>query len=180
MRHANRLIALLLTLVLAFGVTLPALAEGKSEAEADPAMPVITVQPQGVTVRGKKSATLSVQAHIPNGDEIGYRWYRFPNEIVGETSELQFDGTKNGTYRYYVDVYNRSNPAYCVSSTTVTVVSTDTFAANLFTVLTAPVVLPFTLLAAGPPGLLVAIPLLPISLALSPVIWIIYALNMKW
>jgi len=107
MKTCKRLSALLLALLLAFGIASPAAAEieapdaelsvelpdAELSAEIDvlsdaepspaspaprddnPAMPVITKQPQSITVKCCEEFTLSVEAYIPNGDEVGYRWY---------------------------------------------------------------------------------------------------------
>jgi len=133
MKQPKKLIALLLTLVLAFGLMLPALAEGETEAEtdpvapvvtmqeeADPAMPIITVQPQGGRIRAGKNFSLSVEAHIPNGDEIGFRW-RVSTGRVANTQTISIMASNPETYTVYVEVYNRSNPEYVVVSQTATV-----------------------------------------------------------
>jgi len=118
----KKLLALLLTLALAFTLALPAFAE-----DPDPAMPVITRQPKGLRVRNGESFTLSVEATIPNGDEIGYQWYIVSSSLgrdiaKEDTAELTATIYGGQDYPYYVEVYNRSNPELRVKSNTVHVI----------------------------------------------------------
>ena len=113
----KRLFAVLLVLTLALTLALPAFAE----SEPNPAMPVITVQPEGGRVRTSQSITLSVEAHIPNGDEIGFRWYDSQRNRLVDAQHASLDFTFPGTYTYYAEAYNISNPEYAVASQTVTV-----------------------------------------------------------
>jgi len=116
MKHAKKLLALLLTIALALSLALPAFAE----EEPNPAMPVITVQPQGGSQKAfRASFTVSVQAHIPNDDNIGYEWYR-NGVLTRQTGASMNDGLSSpGTLEIYVVVYNRDNPEYRVTSQTV-------------------------------------------------------------
>jgi len=123
MKRTKRLLAILLALALAFTLALPAFAE-----DPDPAMPVITVQPQSVHVAYfNKGFTLFVEAYIPNGDAIGYRWVRIPpsgaEEKVGGNfaSYTYTEWSAPETYYFYVEVYNRNNPELSVTSETVSV-----------------------------------------------------------
>ena len=118
MKPIKRLLALLLTLALAFALALPALAQ---DEEPNPAMPVITVQPQGGRIRLYESVTVSIQAHIPNGDEPGYLWHcRYSDG----SEESWYGGAQIEIYdaaSCYVEVYNKANPEYRVTSATVQV-----------------------------------------------------------
>ena len=122
MSLSKRLLALFLVFVLAFSLALPAFAEGEPE-EPNPAMPVITVQPQGGRIRLGQKFTLSVQAHIPNGDEIEYIWYHSRRIIdMPSSNELVISGDYAGTNEYSievnVEVINKANPEYSVTSET--------------------------------------------------------------
>jgi len=109
MKLSKRLPALLLVLALAFiSLALPAFAE-----DPDPAMPVITAQPQGARLTEiaifRKAVTLSVEAYIPNGDEIGYDWYKGWDPIDKHDSSITLkDDADAGIY--YVKVYNKNDP----------------------------------------------------------------------
>ena len=113
----KRLFATILTIALAFTLALPVFAEN----DPNPAMPVITVQPEGGRVRTGQSITLSVEAYIPNGDEIGFRWYDSQRTRLVDSQHASLDFTFPGTYKYYVEAYNISNPEYAVTSQAVTV-----------------------------------------------------------
>ena len=112
MKLLKRLLVSLLVLALALGLALPAFSVD------DPAMPVITVQPQGVSTKQNQRIVLSVEAHIPNGDEIGYQWYCGSNTLVGQTGACleikRAAPTDSGLY--YVEVYNRGDKAFSVRS----------------------------------------------------------------
>jgi len=113
MKASTRLLALLLSFVLAFGLALPAFAQESlienSEATENPAMPVITVQPQGGRVRLGEPYTLSVEAYIPNGDEFGLRWYNSADDFIGNIPVITTTPYSLGTRSYSVVVYNRNN-----------------------------------------------------------------------
>ena len=126
MKHTKKLLALLLVLALGAGLAVPALAAGD-------AMPVITKQPQSVTVEAIDDGigfgltgpmNLSVEATIPNSGEVGYQWYyqgengdNFRKCESGEeasyttTAEECLGGSNWGRttyYHYYCVVYNRA------------------------------------------------------------------------
>ena len=107
MKLLKRLPTLALALVLTLGLVLPVFAE------EEPAIPVITVQPKNTNIREvlifRIPITLSVQAHIPNGDEVGYRWYKDGSPLYTKTeSTLTLkDGGDQGLY--YVEVFNKTN-----------------------------------------------------------------------
>ena len=126
----KRLLALLLALVLAFGLAMPAIAQESltehSSANADttegsatknPAMPVITVQPQ-VLMYNDTSFEIRFEAHIPNGDPMGIRWYDAGTGWLVASDpaafwigvSVDFLGLGGGTtqFRYYVEAYNRT------------------------------------------------------------------------
>jgi len=121
MKHAKKWLALLLTLALALTLALPAFAEDDPPEEPNPAMPVITRQPEGGIIRFGSSVPISVEAHIPNGDEIGYLWhFNYSNGNVGswcgDDAEVEM--------QYYevavcVEVFNKASPEYRVTSETV-------------------------------------------------------------
>ncbi|MCL2494460.1 MAG: hypothetical protein FWE98_02235 [Oscillospiraceae bacterium] len=123
MKQTKRLLALLLTLALALTLALPAFAETDPPEEPNPAMPVITVQPEGPTDRLRASYEgfmLRVEATIPNGDPISYRWYQ--NGVDVTNDDVPFcvsQESEPGDYYYYVEVYNRANPAFSVTSETI-------------------------------------------------------------
>jgi len=108
--------ALILAMTLSFA--LPAFAE---DNEPNPAVPVITVQPQGSSQKDSRATfSLSVGAHIPNGDAIGYAWYRDGALIPeNETSAAAIRLTTPGTASIYVVVYNLEHPERSVTSETV-------------------------------------------------------------
>jgi len=121
MKLTKRLLALLLTLALALCLSMPVFAE----EEPNPAMPVITVQPQSIRVKAGQKFTLSVQAHIPNGE--GVLVYHFNDDTRGygysnKTGELTIAEKFPGTQEYYVEVTNVVGPNnYTVKSETVRV-----------------------------------------------------------
>jgi len=117
MKKAKRILGILLALALALPLALPTFAEN----EPNPAMPVITVQPEGGRIRAGQSIKFSVEAHIPNGDEIGFCWYGSPRNPLVDAQNASIKLTFPGTYTYYVEAYNVSNPEYAVTSQTVTV-----------------------------------------------------------
>ena len=112
----KRILSILLVLALAFTLALPAFAE-----DPDPAMPVITVQPEGVRVHPNRTFVLSVEAYIPNGDPIRYLWYRDDGTAFASAAEVRRSESTLGTYNYYVVVINNANPEYSVTSETVQV-----------------------------------------------------------
>jgi len=124
----KRLIALLMSLVLAFTLALPAFAETEAP-EVNPAMPVITVQPESVTILNGSSYTLSVQAEIPNGDPLRYEWYELGTDrIVSDEASfsagisVQFANTTDSArFYYYVIVFNANDETLFVQSETVSV-----------------------------------------------------------
>ena len=150
MKHTKCLLALLLSLALAIGLAMPAAAIANldgTEPEWDgdprirplsetidpnsnPAMPVITVQPQSMT-RSNEMFTLSVQAEAPNGDTLRYEWYqmRTGTDDALVSTEASFsmaiciDADQAGTaqFQYYCVVYNANDESLSVKSTTATV-----------------------------------------------------------
>lgn len=124
MKPSTRLLALLLSLVLAFSLALPAFAEDDLPEEPNPAMPVITVQPQGdIRVRAGQKFTLKVEAYIPNGDDIGYAWRRIRTSGQSDYCESAAEithtwGGSSGILYYTVEVFNLANPECRVVSET--------------------------------------------------------------
>jgi len=115
----KKLLALLLAiLTLAFPFALPASAEETTLPELSP-LPVIIRQPQNTRGTYHLDLHLSVEAHIPNGDEMGFRWYR-----DGVLSAHMWHSNANHVREagdYYVVVYNRASPDYYAVSQTVRV-----------------------------------------------------------
>ena len=152
MHHTKRLLALLLTLILAFTLAMPAFAEDVPPEEPDPAMPVITVQPQDIGIKEffififGKAVTLSVQAYIPNGDEVGCQWYIDGKSIEGETGSTLQVRDEGDTRRYHVEVFNQTNPEDVVKSNSVRVESAREKLRKNLTFLFYPITLPLVAL----------------------------------
>ena len=151
----KRPLALLLSFVLAFSAALPALAQEDPPEESNPAMPVITVQPRGGRVKLNRSFSLSVQAHSPNGDEVGYRWFRNDRPFGSSQASVTLMANQFDTGDYHVEVYNRANPALSVTSETVRVevyqtlfqkLRLDVFLEIVLAIVFAPVLFPVALL----------------------------------
>lgn len=116
MKLSKRLFALLIGLVLAFSLALPAFAE---DDEPDPAMPVITLQPRETITLKLDDGDLHiyVEANISNRDPIGYQWYVIPKEggaatpIIEDASGPELSRVFNyreGT-KFFVVVYNKAD-----------------------------------------------------------------------
>lgn len=119
-------ILLVLSLLFAFALFASAQEIENNAEESNPAMPVITLQPQGGRSRG--SHHVSIEASAPNGDEISFRWYR--NGILafqGIWEDSAHVGTPGATTYYHIVVYNRTNPAYYVKSDVISVEVYTTF-----------------------------------------------------
>jgi len=107
----KKLLAILLACVLALSFALPSMAmEDTLPEELIPAVPVITEQPEGLRVCRGEAFTLRVAANVPNGDAIGYRWYRYLQQEVGSEQSLRLTADENTAGYYYVEVYNLDNP----------------------------------------------------------------------
>ena len=72
MNFTKRILAVILTLALAFLLTLPAMAAVNWNELS------ITKQPQNLTIKNGESFTLSVEVNVPAGAEVEYQWYRSP------------------------------------------------------------------------------------------------------
>jgi len=84
-------------------VVLPA----AQEFEYDPdACPVITRQPESVTLKKEGRFTLSVEAHIPNGDAIGYVWISGDSHCGNEATAVMFSEWFEDGAQIYCYVYN--------------------------------------------------------------------------
>jgi len=81
MKHTKGILALLLALALAFGLSLPALAAVNWDDF------YIITQAQDLYVKHGESFTLSVEVNIPDGiDRVTYQWCReYTNRIEGAT-----------------------------------------------------------------------------------------------
>jgi hypothetical protein len=116
------MLAILLCAVLMVGLATPALAY---EESTDPRRPVITQELYPYHTRLRSSlalwgrnpwvpVSLSLQAHIPNGDPIGFRWYR-DGDYIGSTTTphaiLHFNLASRPPFTFFsVVVYNRHHP----------------------------------------------------------------------
>jgi len=80
MKHTKKLLALLLVLLLAFGLAMPATAAVNWDEFK------ITKQPQGLTIKEGESFTLSVEVNVPAGLEVEYQWRRGSTFIKNATS----------------------------------------------------------------------------------------------
>jgi len=100
----KKLLSLVLTLALAAGLAVPAMAAADD-------VPVITVQPQNVAVQPGEAFTLSVEANVPNGERVGYQWYYHNTTSTGAAwSAATYNSTVGADGRgyglYYCTVYN--------------------------------------------------------------------------
>jgi len=153
-KYTKRLLAALLTFALAFSVALPAFAEDDPSEEPNPAMPVITAQPQSHRFRfddRPRELNLSVEAHIPGGDEIGYQWYRGDVLISGEKTIYVNLPEGEGSDYYHVVVYNVNHPEYRVTSETARVEVYISLFNYIMLVLTTPTVFAGALILLGGP-----------------------------
>ena len=126
MKHINRLLALLLSLVLVFNLALPVFAAD----DPNPAMPVITrdmiLDMRPIKYGEEFTLTLSIEAEIPNGDPIAYQWYCgiavgliLPAPIPGATTSsctVEGKGSGGSNRYYYCVVSNANNEMLQVSS----------------------------------------------------------------
>lgn len=165
-KYTKRLLAALLSLALAFSPALPAFAQDEEPEGPDPAMPVITVQPQSYRFRfddRPRELQLSVEAHIPGGGEIGYQWYRGDVLISGEkTIRVNPPESERSDY-YHVVVYNVNNPEYRAVSETARVEVYLSLYNYIMLFLTTPTVFAGALvLLGGPTGSLLLILLRPV------------------
>ena len=76
MKHAKKLLALLLALALALGIAIFAMAE-------EPDVPYIVTQPQEQTYAYGTAFTVSVQVYLPEGWTAEYQWYFNSLSITG-------------------------------------------------------------------------------------------------
>jgi len=124
MKLPKRLLTLSLMLLLVLSVFPSVFAEEPQPSEPNPAMPVITVRPESIRIPStRRSFTLSLEAYIPNGDEVGYEWsnpsgYVYPNTTNTMTVVYGLGNEKkDATFTYLVKVYNLANPEYSVTET---------------------------------------------------------------
>jgi len=105
MKHTKRLLALLLALIMAFSLALPVLADDAP----NPAMPVITKQPQSVDASSKQFV-LTIEAEILNGDPIGYQWYNsITKEPIPGATEAEYSGNSSQFELLCCIVYNMND-----------------------------------------------------------------------
>jgi len=126
----RKLIAALLALALVFTIALPVLAQDDNdEPEPCPYTPVIrsplvifgdhTSTASGILI--ERSRSMSIRADIPNGNPIGFRWYRDNRVITGETTSHHTTGSTSRmsvsvSGYFHVVVYNVEHPQYYVTS----------------------------------------------------------------
>jgi len=94
MKHTKKLLALLLTLVIALGFSAPVAFAQETEAKSTVNWDefYIVTQPQDVKIKKGESFMLAVQANSPNGVEVTYQWYRDYVQIKGAASpDLHLD-----------------------------------------------------------------------------------------
>ena len=70
MKHTKKLLALLLVLLLAFSIALPATAAVDWDE-----FRIITQSPQDITVPYNESFSLTVMVNVPEGAQVQYQWY---------------------------------------------------------------------------------------------------------
>jgi len=97
MKITKRLLAAVLTMALALGLALPAMAAVDWDAFK------ITKQPQDLTIKHGDSFTLSVEVSVPAGVEVEYQWYRWmngggPKPIDGETAAIMIRKSNDSDY----------------------------------------------------------------------------------
>jgi len=132
MKLPKRILALLLAFMLALGLGASVIAEDEPPGEPNPAMPVITAQPQSITIQNNSEFSISVQAEIPNGDPMRYEWFSVESgmTVSDETSitggiSVQFaKNAANAQFQYYVVVYNANDESLYVTSETATLTVT--------------------------------------------------------
>ena len=121
----KKLVSVLLAVLLAAGLFVPAMAEEEDPTPISP-MPVITAQPQNIRFRytfEPSTTEFSVEAYIPNGDPIGYEWHKKTifgdTTLYGESDTYWFSPLKLWDQgQYYVVVYNKDDPTCRVTSET--------------------------------------------------------------
>ena len=92
MREKKKLLALLLTFALAFGLASPAMAEVIWDDF------IIITQPQDLTVLFGETFTLSVEVNIPDGAKEEYQWFLGRTPIEGATGPALSLGSTDETY----------------------------------------------------------------------------------
>ena len=187
MKRMKHLFALLLALVFATGLALPAFAE----EEPDPAMPVIIRQPVGGYARVGDSVTFAIEAELPNAGRIGYQWYDaatgmpIADAISGSVS---FTFPLTGISAYCV-VYNMNDstpaegPHRVVSETAAfrqepIEVSPDSFLGRIAQALMSPFIALINMLTRlGVPNsaanTIANLLLFPLNILLQPVYWLL-------
>ncbi|MCL2446526.1 MAG: hypothetical protein FWD06_07155 [Oscillospiraceae bacterium] len=107
MKHTKRLLALLLTLLLALGISAPAMANV-------PGIPGIAQQPQSVELDPTHLRQITVGArvmnwHIPSGGTSGFQWQRVDGNApvnVPLMFTVTYADLANGPQQFRVVVYN--------------------------------------------------------------------------
>ena len=130
MKRSKRILALFLSVILALGLGPAVFAEG--ENEPDPAMPVITKQPESLTVSFPfdSDIRITIEAEIPNGDPISYLWfvndelyYPWLHDFREPYFKCGSKGENKAKSKYHCVVYNKNkdDDSHRVVSETVTV-----------------------------------------------------------
>ena len=116
--------------------------------------PVITKQPQDVTINVGEAATLSVTATVSDGGTLSYKWYNDNTGIeVSAASSFSFTPTTEGVYPYSVVVTNtNSNATNNKTATATSNVATVTVTVPVCSIGTTPYASLDDALAAVPTG----------------------------
>ena len=115
MKHAKKLLALLLALLLGLGLSATAMAEDGDTAQADEVSQevnwddfyIISQPPAELTIPFGEEFTLSVEVNVPEGAEVSYRWYKEWDNTSG--SDLISDSTEPNLHCSPGDSYYPAN-----------------------------------------------------------------------
>ena len=131
MKHTKRILALLLTLTLAFGVGVFAMAEEEIiveqsaliEEEAAPAeeetdLPYVITSPKNLTIGNGRKFKLSVEVYVPEGWTLEYQWHtehkkaKFDPPVITSASVIlaahDSSGYLGGIADFYCDITARN------------------------------------------------------------------------
>ncbi len=109
MKRAKKLLALLLTLVLAFALAAPAFAEEPEPTVNWDAFYIVEQPKARQLLKEGETVTLSVKVNIPEGVTVEYKWYQddylaVPPKAIegatGSTLQLSFDDS-DSTWKNY-------------------------------------------------------------------------------
>ena len=126
MKHTKRILAVLLTLVLALGLAMPAMAAVNWNEFR------ITRQPQNQTIRYGDSFTLSVEVNVPEGVVVSFQWQLADGGVLpvetANSAELQLSPGDpgypaqnfSGTFRCVITAYEKDDDGNVISDKTLT------------------------------------------------------------